>query len=142
MPELTPGQVAQRSGVAVSALHHYEKEGLIRSTRTSGNQRRYARETLRRLAFIRAAQRVGVPLAEIRRALDALPEGRTPTATDWARLSQAWRDELDARIATLTHLRDDLTGCIRCGCLSLDTCRLYNPDDRFGQAHPGRNTLL
>lgn len=139
--ELTPAQVAARSGVAVSALHFYEKEGLIRAVRTSGNQRRYPRDTLRRLAFIRAAQRVGVPLAEIRTALETLPAGRTPNAADWARLSQRWRAELDARIETLTRLRDDLAGCIDCGCLSLSTCRLHNPGDGYGRAHPGKNRL-
>ncbi|MFC6617517.1 redox-sensitive transcriptional activator SoxR [Deinococcus radiophilus] len=96
---------------------------------------------MRRLAFIRAAQRVGVPLADIRAALHTLPEGRTPTAADWARLSQAWRDELNARIAMLERLRDDLDGCIACRCLSLDTCTLYNPGDRYARSHPGENRL-
>jgi MerR family transcriptional regulator, redox-sensitive transcriptional activator SoxR len=141
LSELTPAQVAQRSGLAVSALHFYEKEGLIQATRTGGNQRRYASHTLRRLAFIRAAQRVGVPLADVRQALATLPEHRTPTAADWTRLSQTWRDELDARITALTRLRDDLNSCIHCGCLSLATCRLHNPGDEYGDAHPGGNTL-
>ncbi|MFC4639001.1 redox-sensitive transcriptional activator SoxR [Deinococcus hohokamensis] len=139
---LTPGEVARRSGVAVSALHFYERQGLIRSRRTGGNQRRYGRETLRRLAFIRAAQRVGVPLAEIGAALDTLPDGRTPTAADWAQLSERWQAELDARIAVLGRLRDELSGCIRCGCLSLERCQLFNPDDRHGAQHPGTHVLL
>lgn len=138
----TPGQLARRSGLSVSALHFYEREGLIRSERTGGNQRRYGRDTLRRLAFIRAAQRVGVPLAEIRAALDTLPGERTPTAADWAQLSERWQAELDERIAVLTRLRADLSGCIRCGCLSLERCGLFNPGDSFGAEHPGGNTLL
>lgn len=142
MLELTPSQVSERSGLAVSALHFYEKEGLIYSSRTGGNQRRYARDTLRRLAFIRAAQRVGVPLAQIRTALSTLPDERTPTVSDWAKLSETWKAELDARIATLERLRDDLTGCISCGCLSLDKCKLYNPDDQYGREHPGENKLI
>lgn len=141
LPHWTPAQLAERSGVRVSALHFYEREGLIFSTRTGGNQRRYPRDTARRLAFIGAAQRVGVPLAGIRAALETLPAGRTPTAADWERLSAGWRAELDARIATLTRLRDTLGGCIRCGCLSLDTCALFNPGDDYGGRHPGGNTL-
>src|SRR3954452_25466444 len=109
--ELTPAEMSHRSGVAVSALHFYEREGLITSRRTSGNQRRYHRETLRRVAFIRISQRVGIPLAEIRAALETLPEGRTPTRKDWARLSTTWKAGLDERITQLTRLRDDLTGC-------------------------------
>lgn len=127
---LSPSQLAQRSGVAVSGLHFYEKQGLISSTRTAGNQRRYPRHTLRRLAFIRAAQRVGLSLKDIQAALASLPQERTPTAEDWAKLSAGWKAELDARIETLRHLRDDLSGCIGCGCLSLETCTLQNPDDR------------
>ncbi|GHF34209.1 MerR family redox-sensitive transcriptional activator SoxR [Deinococcus metalli] len=138
---LTPAQVAERSGLSVPTLHHYEREGLIRSARTTGNQRRYARETLRRLAFIRAAVRVGVPLAEIRAALNTLPEGRTPTRADWAALSARWRTQLDGRIAALIRLRDDLSGCIACGCLSLETCALHNPRDEASRRHPGRSRL-
>src|SRR5918995_7170539 len=130
--ELTPAQLARRSGVAVSALHFYERKGLIRSRRTTGNQRRYSRDALRRVAFVRAAQRVGIPLATIRDALAELPEERTPTHEDWARLSRAWRSELDERIKQLGRLRDHLTDCIGCGCLSLETCVLSNPDDVFG----------
>jgi MerR family redox-sensitive transcriptional activator SoxR len=135
--ELTVGQLAARSGVAVSALHFYEAKGLIRSRRTAGNQRRYPRDTLRRVAFVRVSQRVGMPLAAIRQALAELPDERTPTRDDWARLSEAWRAELDARIATLVRLRDELTGCIGCGCLSLQNCRLSNPGDRLGADGPG-----
>lgn len=137
----TPGQLSERSGVAVSALHYYERHGLIHSQRNAGNQRRYPRDTLRRLAVIKAAQRLGVPLAEIRAAFERLPEGRTPGAADWAALSEEWRAALEARIASLVRLRDDLGGCIHCGCLSLEHCRLFNPDDRYGEAHPGQNTL-
>ncbi|WP_280373855.1 redox-sensitive transcriptional activator SoxR [Nocardia abscessus] len=139
--ELTPGQLSERSGVAVSALHFYEREGLITSRRTSGNQRRYARETLRRVAFIRISQRVGIPLSEIRAALDQLPEGRTPTRRDWESLSIVWRADLDDRITQLIRLRDSLTGCIGCGCLSLGSCRLVNEHDRLGAAGPGARVL-
>ncbi|MET8750972.1 redox-sensitive transcriptional activator SoxR [Streptomyces sp. NPDC059104] len=130
--ELTVGQLSARSGAAVSALHFYETKGLISSRRTSGNQRRYTREALRRVAFVRAAQRVGIPLADIREALVELPEGRTPTPEDWARLSENWRAELDERIRQLSDLRDRLSDCIGCGCLSLKKCALSNPDDVFG----------
>ncbi|MFC4591073.1 redox-sensitive transcriptional activator SoxR [Sphaerisporangium corydalis] len=140
--ELTVGQVAERSGVAVSALHFYERHGLITSSRTAGNQRRYARDTLRRVAFIRASQRVGIPLAKIRAALDELPHERTPTRDDWARLSTAWRAELDARITQLQALRDNLTDCIGCGCLSLSTCHLANPLDVLASEGPGARRLM
>jgi MerR family transcriptional regulator, redox-sensitive transcriptional activator SoxR len=141
--ELTVGQLAARAGVAVSALHFYESRGLIRSRRTTGNQRRYTRDTLRRIAFIRVAQRVGIPLATIATALASLPEERTPTAADWATLSEGWRAELDLRIARLTQLRDDFTDCIGCGCLSLDRCHLANPADRYAAtgSGPGRLAL-
>jgi MerR family redox-sensitive transcriptional activator SoxR len=139
--ELSVGEVAARSGVAVSALHFYETKGLIASTRTAGNQRRYHREVLRRLAFIRASQQVGIPLQRIKDALDRLPEGRTPTRRDWERLSAAWRDDLDDRITQLQHLRDRLTGCIGCGCLSLASCRLMNPDDVLAGEGPGAHRL-
>ncbi|MFF7216929.1 redox-sensitive transcriptional activator SoxR [Streptomyces sp. NPDC008238] len=140
--ELTVGQLSGRSGAAVSALRYYEAQGLIRSRRTSGNQRRYTRDTLRRVAFIRASQRVGMPLAAIREALDGLPEGRTPDRADWARLSAGWRAELDARIDRLTALRDSLDDCIGCGCLSLDRCALSNPGDTLGDQGPGARRLL
>lgn len=140
-PELGVGEVAHRSGVAVTALHFYEREGLIASRRTTGNQRRFRRDVLRRLAVIRTAQRVGIPLAEIRAALDALPEGRTPTRADWEELSARWRSDLDRRIRRLEQLRDDLGGCIGCGCLSLDRCALANPDDRLAAQGPGARRL-
>ncbi|HEX3923568.1 MAG TPA: redox-sensitive transcriptional activator SoxR [Streptosporangiaceae bacterium] len=140
--ELTVGQLAERSGVAVSALHYYEAEGLISARRTPGNQRRYPRETLRRVAFIRASQRVGIGLRTIRHALDRLPDNRTPTREDWARLSAAWREDLDERIAQLERLRDRLTGCIGCGCLSIDRCQLTNPDDVLGTEGSGARNLI
>ena len=139
--ELTPGQLSERSGVAVSALHFYEREGLITSRRTGGNQRRYGRDTLRRVAFIRISQRVGIPLAEIRAALGTLPDSRTPNRKDWARLSANWRTELDDRIVQLQRLRDDLTGCIGCGCLSLGSCTLVNSHDRLADYGPGARVL-
>lgn len=139
--ELGVGEVAARSGVAVSALHFYEKKGLIHSLRTAGNQRRYRRDVLRRIAVIKVAQRAGIPLAEIRQALDALPDGRTPTVADWARLSRRWRNDLDARIARLTRLRDSLEGCIGCGCLSLRACPLRNPGDVLAEEGPGPRLL-
>lgn len=134
---LSVGEVATRSGVAVSALHFYEAKGLIQSVRNRGNQRRYRRDVLRRVAVIKVAQRMGIALAEIRVALDALPDTRTPTAADWRRLSARWRADLSARIVQLTRLRDQLDGCIGCGCLSLKTCPLRNPDDVAGSAGPG-----
>lgn len=127
--QLTVGEVAARSGVAVSALHFYETKGLIRSQRTAGNQRRYPRSVLRRVAVIKVAQRVGIPLAEIREALSSLPEDETPTTEDWRRLSTHWRGDLDDRIRRLTRLRDLLDLCIGCGCLSVGACPLRNPDD-------------
>jgi MerR family transcriptional regulator, redox-sensitive transcriptional activator SoxR len=139
--ELSVGQLAERSGFAVSALHFYEAEGLISARRTPGNQRRYRREMLRRLAFIRASQRVGIPLKTIKQALDRLPNNRTPNRRDWERLSAAWRTDLDERIAQLEHLRDRLSGCIGCGCLSIDRCKLTNPDDVLGEEGPGARNL-
>ncbi|MCX2714410.1 redox-sensitive transcriptional activator SoxR [Mycolicibacterium sp. J2] len=139
--ELTPGELAHRSGVAVSALHFYEREGLIGSRRTSGNQRRYPRETLRRVAFIRMSQRLGIPLARIREALASLPSDRVPTSKDWAKLSAGWRRDLDERIMHLERLRDNLADCIGCGCLSLKTCLLSNPGDMLSQHGPGAAKL-
>lgn len=139
--ELTVGQLAERSGVAVSALHFYEAKGLIKSRRTAGNQRRYSRDSLRRVAFIRLAQRIGIPLKTIKDALDELPDERTPTRDDWARLSAAWRGELNDRILQLQRLRDDLTDCIGCGCLSLDRCPVANPHDRLGDEGPGARRI-
>ncbi|MEO3745283.1 redox-sensitive transcriptional activator SoxR [Plantactinospora sp. B5E13] len=139
---LTIGELAARSGVATSALRYYERLGLIRAGRTSGNQRRFDRAEIRRVSFIRIAQQVGVSLDEIRTALATLPESRTPTKADWARLSTLWRSRLDAQIALLTGLRDRLSGCIGCGCLSLRSCALYNPDDQLAANGPGPHRLL
>jgi len=139
---LSIGEVAERTGVTISALRFYESEGLISSTRSGGGQRRFAREVLRRIAFIRIAQQVGLVLDEIREALATLPGERTPTVADWARLSRAWRSALDERIRLLELVRDDLTSCIGCGCLSLHTCRLYNPDDRARVLGQGPRYLL
>jgi MerR family transcriptional regulator, redox-sensitive transcriptional activator SoxR len=139
--ELAVGEVAKRSGVAVSTLHFYEAEGLISSRRTAGNQRRYPRQVLRRIAFIRASQGVGIPLRRIKAALDQLPDRRTPTRRDWERLSEDWRSELDDQIDRLQRLRDNLSGCIGCGCLSLDLCKLVNPDDILGRQGPGPRKL-
>jgi MerR family redox-sensitive transcriptional activator SoxR len=139
--QLTVGEVAQRSGVAVSTLHFYEAKGLIRSWRTNGNQRRYEREVLRRVAIIRVAQRTGMELDGIRRALKALPRERTPNAEDWKKLSADWKNELNARIERLTRLRDQLDGCIGCGCLSMGACPLRNPWDRLAKLGPGPRLL-
>ena len=138
---LTVGEVAKRSGVAVSALHFYESKGLIQSVRTSGNQRRYPREVLRRVAIIRVAQRTGMELDEIRRALKALPRERTPNAEDWKKLSASWKRDLSERIERLTRLRDQLEGCIGCGCLSMEACPLRNPWDRLSKLGPGPRLL-
>jgi len=135
--DMSVGDVARRSGVAVSALHFYERKGLISSLRTSGNQRRYARDVLRRLAVIRVAQRVGMPLEAVARAFESLPQARAPTKADWAKLSARWQVELEERIHMLQLLRDELTGCIGCGCLSLKRCRLANPDDVLGERGDG-----
>ncbi len=128
--ELTIGALSERTGVATSALRFYEAEGLLHSTRSEGNQRRYARDALRRVSFIRVAQQVGLSLDEIRESLASLPESRTPNQRDWERLSNSWRPRLDAQIAMLERLRDELDGCIGCGCLTLKVCALYNPDDQ------------
>lgn len=142
LPEwLTIGEVSERSGVPHTALRFYEERGLITAHRTPGNQRRYPRVVLRRLAFIRAAQRVGLSLEQICTALGTLPAGRTPTRKDWAQLSRSWRAELDARIDALMRLRDDLDGCIGCGCLSLKRCALYNPGDVQASDGPGAPKL-
>src|SRR5687767_6535100 len=134
---LTIGELSARSGVAPSALRFYEQEGLISSTRTGGNQRRYERSELRRVSFIRIAQQVGISLERIRAALSELPESRTPTKQDWEKLSRQWRTELDERIGMLERLRDNLTGCIGCGCLSLKSCALYNPGDELARDGTG-----
>jgi MerR family transcriptional regulator, redox-sensitive transcriptional activator SoxR len=142
MDALTIGAVADRSGVATSALRFYEHEGLLAATRTPGGQRRYPREVLRRVAFIRAAQNVGLSLAEIKGALATLPDDRTPTKGDWARLSRSWRQALDDQITALIRLRDDLDSCIGCGCLSLRACALYNPVDAAASLGTGPRYLL
>ncbi len=139
---LTIGDVASRSGVRTSTLRYYEERGLISSERTSGGQRRYARETLRRVAVIRAAQILGLTLEEIRTALNELPQARTPNRHDWERLSQTWRSSLDGRIAELEALRDRLSGCIGCGCLSLENCGIFNPGDRAADAGAGPQYLF
>jgi MerR family redox-sensitive transcriptional activator SoxR len=139
--ELSVGEVAARSGVAVSAIHFYEAQGLIRSRRTPGNQRRYRREVLRLVAVIKVAQRIGIPLAMIRDALATLPHGRTPTAADWRKLSAVWKRALEERIERMMRLRDSLAGCIGCGCLSLKVCPLRNPKDRLGEQGPGPRLL-
>ncbi len=138
---LTIGDVARRSGFPQSALRYYEREGLLRTTRTSGGQRRYERSALRRLAFIRAARTIGVGLDEVREALDRLPDNRTPTRTDWTRLSRTWRGRLDEQIEALQAMRDGLDSCIGCGCLSLQTCKLSNPEDWIAARGPGAQIL-
>ena len=139
---ITIGELAARSGVATSALRFYEERGLIAAERSSGNQRMYPRPTLRRVAFIRAAQEVGLTLDDIGQALAALPADRTPMKRDWERLSRAWRGRLDERIAELERLRDTLTGCIGCGCLSLRRCTLLNRTDHVSMNGPGARYLL
>lgn len=137
MSELTIGELSERSGLATSAIRYYEDRGLVSSRRTTGNQRRYERATLRRLAFIRTAQRVGLSLEEIEESLATLPSSRTPTKADWTRLSRSWRPRLDDRIAQLERLRDTLDSCIGCGCLSLRRCNLSNPGDEVAPRGPG-----
>jgi MerR family redox-sensitive transcriptional activator SoxR len=140
-PSLTIGQVSARSGVAPSALRYYEQQGLVTAVRTPGGARRYPRAVLRRLAFVRAAQNVGLSLGEIRDALATLPGDRTPSARDWSRLSAGWRARLDEQIAALTQLRDGLDSCIGCGCLSLGRCKLSNPGDGAATQGPGARWL-
>jgi MerR family transcriptional regulator, redox-sensitive transcriptional activator SoxR len=137
MSEITIGQLSERSGVATSAIRYYEDLGLVSSRRTPGNQRRYDRAMLRRLAFIRTAQRVGLSLEEIETALATLPSNRTPTKADWTNLSRGWRPRIDAQIRQLERLRDTLDSCIGCGCLSLRRCALSNPDDEVAARGPG-----
>lgn len=134
---LSVGQVAKRSGVKVSALHYYEDVGLIKSWRNQGNQRRFKKDVLRRISVIKAAQKVGVSLSSIKEAFKALPNSRTPTAKDWEKLAAKWKRELEARIQYLENLRDSLTGCIGCGCLSMKNCPLYNPEDQLGTEGTG-----
>lgn len=139
--ELTIGEVSARSGVAPSALRFYERRGLISASRTDGNQRRYDRSVLRRLAFVQAGRAAGISLEQIGGALSTLPRGRTPGRRDWERLSNRWRDDLDDRIAVLSALRERLTTCIGCGCLSIDRCELLNPDDEAAAQGPGARYL-
>ena len=139
---LSIGDVAWRTGLATSALRFYEEKALIESLRTPGNQRRYARDVIRRVSFIRAAQRVGLTLEEVRAMLDDLPAGRSPTRGDWQELARRWKPWLDERIAALERLRDQLSSCIGCGCLSLDSCALYNQGDAAGRLGPGPRYLL
>ncbi len=142
MTWLTIGELASRAGVATSALRFYETKGLIQSERTDGNQRRYPRATLRRVAVIRAGQEVGLSLSEISDALSHLPHDKVPTRSDWARLSKSWQGRLDRQIAELTALRDDLTSWIGCGCLSLSTCSILNPGDAAARFGTGPRYLL
>jgi len=138
---LTIGSAAQRLGLATSALRFYEDKGLISSVRTVGGQRRYARDVLRRVSFIRAAQQVGLTLAEVKERMDSLPEHRAPTQEEWQRLAEAWRPRLDEQIATLNGIRDRLAGCIGCGCQSLDSCAVFNPGDVAAEQGPGAHFL-
>jgi MerR family transcriptional regulator, redox-sensitive transcriptional activator SoxR len=138
---LTIGELSRRSGVSQSALRFYERQGLIAAERTNGNQRRYPSVTLRRVALVQAGKAAGIPLERIRQALETLPAGRPPTKRDWQRLSASWGRELDERIATLEAIRTRLTTCIGCGCLSLQTCRLLNPDDEAARLGGGAHYL-
>ena len=138
---LSIGELSRRSGVSPSALRFYERQGLIAAERSEGNQRRYPGVTLRRVALVQAGKAAGIPLDRIRQALDTLPAGRPPTKRDWERLSASWRRELDERIATLEAIRTRLTTCIGCGCLSLQTCRLLNPDDDAARLGGGAHYL-
>lgn len=133
----TVGKVAERCGVRVSTLHFYEQKGLIQSWRNAGNQRRYKSDVLRRVSVIKAAQKMGISLATIGQAFAALPDNRTPTQKDWERLSSRWQKDLNARIAYLERLRDSLTGCIGCGCLSMKNCPIYNEDDKLSAQGSG-----
>jgi MerR family transcriptional regulator, redox-sensitive transcriptional activator SoxR len=139
---LSIGDVAERTGVTTATLRYYETEGLLRPVRTAGNQRRFEREVLRRVSFIRIAQQIGLTLDEIRAHLASLPHERTPTKADWAKLSRGWRPRLDEQIAMMQRLRDQLEDCIGCGCLSLKSCRLYNPDDTAARFGAGARYLL
>jgi MerR family redox-sensitive transcriptional activator SoxR len=140
--QLSVGQVAERSGVAVSALHFYEREGLIFSSRNEANQRRFNRDVLRRIAFIRASQRAGIPLANIKDALNQLPLKRTPKEGDWAKVAKRWHEILSTQIEYMERIRDDLWTCIGCGCLSFQRCQLVNPDDAMSSEGAGARRLL
>jgi len=135
--ELSVGQVAKRCGVAVSTIHYYDTKGLISGWRNNGNQRRYSRDVLRRVAIIKVAQQLGVSLDTIGEALAKLPKQRTPTAADWNSLSKQWKHDLNSRISKLEQLRDDLNGCIGCGCLSMKVCPLWNPNDEVAAEGTG-----
>lgn len=139
--ELSVGEVAHRAGVAVSALHFYEKEGLITSTRTAGNQRRYPRHVLRRISLIQVAKRMGIPLTEVAEVFAGLPENRMPGKRDWTRITERWRGKLEARRLELERMERELTGCLGCGCLSLGTCLVLNPGDALGEDGPGAQRL-
>ncbi|MFI6358566.1 redox-sensitive transcriptional activator SoxR [Streptomyces sp. NPDC050743] len=139
--QLTIGELAARSGVPISTLRFYERRALLASDRTAGNQRRYPRDALRRVTFIRMSQQLGIPLSEVKAVLGLLPEGRTPTEEDWARISHCWHDDLSARIRRLEGLRDRLAECIGCGCMSLGSCALANPGDTLSQEGPGARRL-
>jgi MerR family redox-sensitive transcriptional activator SoxR len=139
---LTVGEVAQRAGIATSAVRFYDDQGLITAVRTPGNQRRYPRHVLRRISIIQAARRFGVPLAEVATIFDGLPADRMPSKTDWTRISRRWHAQLQARRREIECLEAELTGCIGCGCLSLTTCRIVNPDDQLSQQGPGPRRLI
>ncbi|WP_162048451.1 redox-sensitive transcriptional activator SoxR [Vibrio taketomensis] len=139
--ELSVGEVAKRTGVKVSALHFYEQKGLIYSWRNEGNQRRYDRSVIRRVSVIKAAQQVGLSLEEIASAFESLPKHKAPSNKEWREMATAWRDQLEHRINQLKALQSDLDGCIGCGCLSLDSCNLRNPDDERAKAHIGESLL-
>ena len=141
LSELSIGQIAQRTGLAVSAIRYYEAQGLVRAERNAGGQRRFARATLRRISFVIAAQKFGFSIARIRELLDGLPDNRTPTPQDWAEIAADFRVDLDARIAALEDLRDNLDGCIGCGCLSMKKCKLYNPGDEASREGSGPRVL-
>lgn len=136
------GQLAERTGLAVSAIRYYEAEGLLSAERNAGGQRRFLRSDIRRLSFVQIAQQFGFTIEQIRTQLQSLPQGRTPTKQDWVRISRGFRRDLDSKIDTLTQLRDKLDGCIGCGCLSLRVCALYNPEDRARSRGPGPRYLL
>jgi len=140
--ELTIGEAATRIGIATSALRFYENNGLITSRRTSGGQRRYARDVLRRVAFIRAAQSVGLKLAEIRTSLKDLPDDRAPTKAEWDAFAAQWRPRLEQQIVVLESIRDKLSACIGCGCQSLDACAVFNPGDQAASQGPGAHYLV
>ena len=140
--ELSIGQLAARTGFAVSAIRYYEAQGLIRSERNAGGHRRFPRAVIRRLSFIRIAQQFGFPLERIREEMSKLPDNRTPTKADWTGIGETFREDLDAQIAALTALRDRLDGCIGCGCLSLETCALYNPEDKAASRGSGPRYLM